>query len=279
MGFPTQATCLSCGAAGPFPCSSTGNDETSFEVYGRYDGNGMFKCRKCGAFNLMKFRLLFPSSFVGTIPPDDARYVTIIKMHDRLFSVSGNGDDRLEEEEITETLRRLGKSITSQDLIDVNSSGGSGIEFASLDRATRIVFDRRVKAQAKLLALAWPAAVQDNPRGLLFTVGGHVFAGFIMGRRLFNTHNSMVEFSGDASNTVEKVALLESFMNQIKVADLLHDAGEQFEDFFERWAAHHACCGVYADIPTAGRAYDLVYLHLLNGWSLSIAEYQMTLRY
>jgi len=237
----------------------------------------MFKCRKCGTFNLMRFRLLGKSSFIDTIQPNDSRYKSIIKKHDLLFAASEKKDDHATGEEISQTLRRLGASISLQDLIDANSPGGSEIEFAALDRATAIAFDRLVKVQTKLLATCLPAALRGDSKALLMAVGGHVFVGFITGRRLFNTHKRVVNHCGDEAKTDEKAALLESLSQQMKAADLLHDAGEQFEDFLEKWATYHAGQGIYDDIPTADAAPNLIYVHLLNGWSLSIAEYQMTL--
>ncbi len=277
MGFPTQTTCLACGTSGPFPCPATGGNETSFEVHGRYGGRGMFKCRKCGAFNVMKMRLLFESSFVDVIRPDDPRHERIAKMHDQLFAASKEAEDTRGAELITETLRRLGANVTLQDLVEANSAGGSAIEFAALDRATAIVFDRRVKDQARLLAGCFPSGLPLEPKALLMTVGGHVFVGLITGRRLFGTHRSIVGYSGDAADAAEKATLLESLFNSMPPADMLEAAGKQFEDFFARWAALHAGQGIYADIPKAGAGGQLIYIHLLNGWSLSIAEYQMTL--
>ena len=85
MGFPTKVSCLVCGATGPFPCPDTRNDERAFEVHGRYGAHGMFQCRECGAFNLMKFRLILRSSFVDAIRSGDPRYDGIVRTHAKLL--------------------------------------------------------------------------------------------------------------------------------------------------------------------------------------------------
>lgn len=277
MGLPAKINCLGCGVSGPFPCPSTANDESFFEVHGRYGGLGIFRCRKCESFNLMKFRLIFASGFVDVIRASDPRYEKIVKTHAQLFPEPNNEDNHTEPQEIGMELQKLGKSVTLQDLIDTTSPGGHAIEFSSLDRATKLVFDRLVRRQAELFGKCFPAAVPQDTKALLFAVGGHLFIGFIVGRRLFQTHRSIITFSGDAADVVQKATLLETLVLETKPEDFLAEAGENFVDFLNKWAEIHAKLGIYADIPSEEAAPELLYVTLLNGWSLSIAEYQMPL--
>lgn len=285
MGIPARMTCLACNAVGPSPSQSNGNDESSFEVHGRYGGLGMFKCRKCEALNLMKFRLLFSSSFVDVIRPNDPRHATITKKHAELFAdASATADDSSEDASSTPTsnsisavLQRLGKAITEDDLLDASSAGGAELEFGALDRATQIVFDQLVKEQAKLLLDCFPSVVPSDARTLLSVVGGHLFMGFVVARRLFGTHKLIVGFSGDVADSVEKAAVLKGLCDNAYPDRLLEDAGDHFVEFLYKLAITQARLGIYADIPHPTAGPELLHNTMLNGWTLGVAEYQMTL--
>jgi hypothetical protein len=283
MRLPTTETCLACGATGPFPFFGNQNDESAFEVHGRFGGLGMFKCRKCGAFNLLKFRLLFTSSFVEVIKPGDPRHKRIAAQHAELFSDTSSATEPTEPgtaqhnepEDIAQVLQDLGKAVTLEDLIKATSAGGAAIEFATLDRATKLVFDRLVKEQAQLLLSCFPTAAAGDAKTLLMAIGGHLFVGFIVGRRLFGTHKGIVEFSGGASDLAEKAQRLETLCRNSSPQDLLDAAGHHFGGFLEEWVEIHSKVGIYADIPNRQAASELLYVTLLNGWALAVSEYQM----
>ncbi len=279
MGFPTRVTCLSCGQSGPFPCPATNQDESAFAVYGRYNEMGMFMCRACRTLNLMKYRLLFKSAFVGTISPDNMGYDRIVRKHKELVGDSTRKDVAQDPdptmEAVTATLRAHGSMLNAKEIASLFYSGTpSALHPDELDRATRVVLLSILKDQTDIWLRALGERLDLSDRTTLNReVFAHVYDGFIVGRSLLGTHTTHVSYSRDELDVKVNVAKLLVRLALLKAYDLLKDSNEQAFLLLYRWGTVNYRGGLHEKIGDPEAETKLTFLGSLNGFGLAIAEH------
>ena len=91
--------------------------------------------------------------------------------------------------------REAGAEVTVQDLIDTLTSMPKTLEFWSLDQATRMVFHRMVQEQTAIFCDGRPSSPIAGEQELSSDIGKAVYDGYIIGRRLWGTHNEPISFS------------------------------------------------------------------------------------
>jgi len=165
-------------------------------------------------------------------------------------------------------------TITQQDLEQLFSPGGHSIRFGSLDTATRSVFEDLVTIQVDVFHDNFPTAVPVDDRALRQEIGSCVMEGYILGRRIARTWLDQISRSlqeGDGMPVAEKIRRTFVAMP----GNVLENAGEVVSRFAYVWSVYHSERGLYAAVQPRDVAAMSLYLCLMDGFRLAIAEHHV----
>ena len=180
------------------------------------------------------------------------------------------------DDDIVASLRAAGRGLTAEDLLDLFGPGGSSISFDRLDQSTRRAFHMVVEQQAAIFARKFPAAVPTDRREFLRDVGKGVFDGYIVVRRLLGTHRDDVTVVESPDTIEETTDQIWQMQRRIRPGMALVEAGELVSHFLSAWADHHSTVGPYGAADDPEEAAALLYVAVMNGVALALAEAMST---
>ena len=107
-------------------------------------------------------------------------------------------------------------------------------------------------------------------------IGKSLFEGYFIARRLFGTHASGLSFSENEPDAQANGQEMLTALEHVKPVDLLQAAGEHVAEFVENLAEIQSDEGIYARIDDPKRAGMLLFVTIVNGFALAVAEHEVS---
>ena len=179
------------------------------------------------------------------------------------------------DQEILALVERNGSRISADDWLNIFTAGSSRILFRDFSVALKTALHAVVVEQSKRLREQFPEAVPEESEELRQDVGGYVMNGYIVGRHLLGTHQedlATLSSEADAQNAAAKLVAEAGRMP----STLMFRGGDGLKSFMVSWVDHRCKVGVYGRIADRSNLPMHLFLPIISGFGLAIAEHKIT---
>lgn len=177
------------------------------------------------------------------------------------------------DDPVVALLQQNGANISVEDWLDIFTEGGTPVMFRDLDAGMKLAFHSLVVKQSDRFRETCPEAVPDDAEVLVRDVGGYVMNGYVIGRHLLGTQvDDYSSLIGEGAGLTAARILQEFGTTPHKV---FSEGGEGLDAFMSVWLEPQANEGVYGRIADRKKARMYLFMPILDGFGLAIAEHKV----
>jgi hypothetical protein len=177
------------------------------------------------------------------------------------------------DQDLYRVIADRGQYITRDDLVAILENRAVAT-FANFDRATQLALDYLARNSSEEFSRVFPEATPSGGDALQLEIGSTMLDGYAFARRILNTHEGRIIFSGDKEDAKQKAIALLDICNRLQPLQPLKD---EITNVIGSWAGFTASKGLFADGKNRQQMEETVFVMMLYGLSLAFAEHAMVM--